>query len=220
MSQLQNIIEKSLLGLLFFLFLKTNSFGLGSSYPLNWVPEFVCGHFWKFLDAKKKNQREGCCIRQHRSCCLKSIRCIPPDHNYSWQQKEHLCVSVQIYFMAFRSSCLCQRAAVLGPSRTTERCYLIGTLSWSKDEDKYNELQIGIYNSFKGGCSEVEFGLFCQVPRNWTRRKGLKWHQTRFRLDIIRNFFTEAVDKQRAAQGRGGFTIPGMFKYCEDVDMV
>ena len=39
---------------------------------------------------------------------------------------------------------------------------------------------IAIYNSQKGGCSEVGFGLFSQVSSNRTRDDRLKLQQGRF----------------------------------------
>jgi len=37
----------------------------------------------------------------------------------------------------------------------------------------------------------VSVGLFSQVTSNGTKRKGLRLHQGRFRLDIRKTFFTK-----------------------------
>ncbi|KAJ7415576.1 Myosin-IIIb [Willisornis vidua] len=54
---------------------------------------------------------------------------------------------------------------------------------------------VALYRYLKGGCSQVEVGLFSQETSDRTRGQSLKVCQGRLMLDIRKNFFTKKMTK-------------------------
>lgn len=75
-------------------------------------------------------------------------------------------------------------------------------------------------NTFlKGGCSGVRVSLFSQLARDRTRGNGLKLHMGKFRLDIMKNFFTTRAVKHQNRLPREAVELLSLEVFRRGVDV-
>ena len=79
---------------------------------------------------------------------------------------------------------------------------------------------IALFQYLKAAYSESGAGLFSVVTGERTRENGLKLHQGKFRLDIMKNFFTERVVKHWSKFPREVVESPSINVFKKRLDVL
>jgi len=98
-----------------------------------------------------------------------------------------------------------------------ERLRELGAVE-SGEEEAEGDL-IALYSSLRGGCREVEVGVFSHVNSDRTRGNDLKLCQGRFQFDIRKNFFTERVVRPWTRLPREVAESPSLEGFRKRVDV-
>lgn len=104
-----------------------------------------------------------------------------------------------------------------GAASNTQKAGLdwMAALDFSLERSTFRAL----YNYLKGGCNEIEVGLFYHASNVRTRGKGFKIKQWKFRLDIRKNAFNSHVVRQWKRLPREVLEPPSLEVFQRHLDL-